>query len=136
MARWKFLIGTVPFNPGAKPKDSWAAFQTERAEIIDFITNHKITGIFAISGDMHIGGALDDGSNSRFPELQVRHANLPSPVCHSAPVYEIGSWSLGIRCGIDNSGYGLITVTPDSVVLQPKGVDGAVRLSFIVGGDH
>ncbi len=68
-ARWKFLISTVPFNPAAKPSDSWAAFPTERVEIVNFIQQHRIEGVIVISGDMHSGGALDDGTNSGFPEI-------------------------------------------------------------------
>ena len=136
-ARWKFLLSTVPFNPGSKPKDSWAAFQTERREIVDFINQNDITGVLVISGDLHSGGGLDDGTNSEFAELSVPHANIPpctTPTycqCHTAS-NSPGTWSEGLICGVDKPGYGLISVAPDAVILQVKGGDGAIRLSLDV----
>jgi alkaline phosphatase D len=127
-ARWKFLMSTVPFNPGTKPSDSWAAFQTERTEMVNFIQQNKIGGLIVVSGDLHSGGALDDGTNSGFPEISVPHANMPPPQCWTTQ--KPGLWSEGIICGIDNPGYGSITVTPDSVTLQVKGIDGDVRQSL------
>jgi alkaline phosphatase D len=121
-------MSTVPFNPTTKPLDSWAAFQTERAEVVNFIQQERIRGVIVISGDLHSGGALDDGTNSGFPELSVPHANMEPPQCWTAQ--KPGIWSAGIRCGIDNPGYGSITVTPDSVTLQVKGIDGDVRQSL------
>jgi len=134
-ARWKFLMSTVPFNPHAKPKDSWAAFQTERSEIINFIREHGINGVIVISGDLHTGGALDNGMNSGFPEISVPHANIPpcsSPTscrCNTGGV-SAGIWSEGILCGIGNPGYSLITVKEESVFLQVKGVDGLAKVSL------
>jgi alkaline phosphatase D len=127
-ARWKFLMSTVPFNPAAKPSDGWMAFQTERAEIVNFIQQNRIGGVIVISGDLHSGGAIDDGTNSGFPELSVPHANMEPPQCWTAQ--KPGIWSEGILCGIDNPGYGSITVTPDSVTLHVKGIDGDVRESL------
>ncbi len=124
-ARWRFLLSTVPFNPTTKPLDGWGAFQTERTELIDFIQGNLIGGVIVISGDIHSGGALDDGTNSGFPEISVPHANMKPPHCWTTQ--QPGIWSEGIICGIDNPGYGSITVTPDSVTLKVKGIDGDVR---------
>jgi alkaline phosphatase D len=134
-AQWKFLMSSVPFNPTSKPLDSWAAFHTEQLEIINFISQNNITGVIIISGDLHTGGAADDGSSSIFPEMSVPHANIPpcttptSCQCHTAG-NSPGLWSEGLICGIDNPGYGFITVTGDAVTLQVKGADGAQRLSL------
>ena len=63
-ATWKFIMSTVPFNPTSKRSDSWAAFQTERHEIVEFIETNGISNVIIISGDIHSGGALDNGINS------------------------------------------------------------------------
>jgi alkaline phosphatase D len=131
-AQWKFIMSTVPFNPSSKIEDSWGAFQTERHEIVDFIQQNGIEGVIIISGDLHTGGALDDGTNSSFPELSVPHANIPSCTtptsckCNTAKTSP-GIWSEGILCGIDNPGYGFITVQSDMVILQVFGSDGTER---------
>ena len=136
-ATWKFILSTVPFNPGSKPNDSWAGFQVERSEIVDFITINEISNVIFISGDLHSGGALDNGLNSEFPELSVPHANIPpcttptSCKCHTAGDNP-GTWSEGLLCGLNNPGYGFITVRHESVTLEAKGDDGSIRLSIDV----
>jgi alkaline phosphatase D len=136
-ARWKFLMSTVSFNPGAKPNDSRAAFRTERAELVSFIHQNEVRGVIAISGDLHTGGALDNGANSGFPELSVPHANIPpcssttSCRCNTGGASP-GIWSEGILCGIDHPRYGLIIVSSDSVVLQIKGDKGDLRFSLTI----
>ena len=132
-AQWKFLMSSVSFNPATKPKDSWGAFQTERTELVNFIQAHQITGVIVISEDLHSGGALDDGANSEFPEFSVPHANMAPSKCWTTETP--GSWSEGILCGIDSPGYGMVSVSDQSVTLQTKGVDGSVRLSLIIAAD-
>jgi alkaline phosphatase D len=38
-----------------KDGDSWAVYVSERDEILDFIRDRRITGVFGISGDSHMG---------------------------------------------------------------------------------
>lgn len=40
---------------GAKRDESWGAYAHERAELLDFIRDNRIDGVFGISGDTHIG---------------------------------------------------------------------------------
>lgn len=77
-ASWKFIISPVTFNPGTKPWDAWGAFPAERSELLDFIGSHGIRNVMVISGDIHSGGALDDGTHAGLPEASVPHANMPS----------------------------------------------------------
>lgn len=132
-ATWKFLISSVAFNPTTKPYDSWGAFATERNEILDFIHDNHITGIVVVSGDLHSGGAIDDGTNSGLPEISVPHINLEEPP--TEPTSGIpGDWSEGLLTGSDNPGYGLIRVqsNPARAVLEVHGADGSLRKSYIV----
>jgi alkaline phosphatase D len=129
-AQWKFLISTVPFNPDTKPQDSWAAFPTERREIVTFIQDNQLTGVIVLSGDLHSGGGLDNGMNADLPELSVPNANMTPSKCWTAATP--GTWSEGIICGMGHPGYGLITVSPELVTLRIKGVDGSTRLSLEV----
>jgi alkaline phosphatase D len=129
-ARWKFIVSTVCFNPTCKPKDSWGAFPTERAEILSFIRQNDIHGVIVLSGDLHSGGGIDDGTNSGLPEMNVPHTNLLSG--DSGPK---GKWSEGIISGNDGaSGYALVTVgtNPDQVILEVKGVQGELRKRLLV----
>ena len=33
--------------------DDWSAYRHERSEILNFISNHRITGVAAVAGDRH-----------------------------------------------------------------------------------
>jgi alkaline phosphatase D len=77
-ATWKFIVSPVTFNPGTKPWDAWGAFAAERAELLDFIASHGIRNVVVFSGDIHSGGAIDDGSHAGLPEASVPHANMPA----------------------------------------------------------
>jgi alkaline phosphatase D len=100
-ATWKFVLSPVPFNPGTKPYDAWAAYPAERQELVDFIRSHDIRNVVFISGDIHTGGALDDGSHSDFPEASVPHANMKATVdtfckkIDNVMTCFPGSWTLG-----------------------------------------
>jgi alkaline phosphatase D len=127
-ARWKFLISGVPFNPTSKPDDGWAAFETERSEIMEFIRTNDIEGVILISGDLHSGGAIDLGDHSGYPEISVPHTNLPVP----SPASGIaGQWSGGFIPGTAvTGGAAVITIMPrlDSVGLRTVDADGNTTL--------
>jgi alkaline phosphatase D len=132
-ARWKFILTSVPFNSTSKriPKDAWSGFGNERAELIDYIHLHQIQGVIFVSGDLHSGGGIDDGSNSAFPEINVPHTNMPD-----GDTGELGTWSEGIISGKEGrSGYALIHVSQnplDQVLLEAKGREGGSRVSYLV----
>jgi alkaline phosphatase D len=129
-ARWKFIVSGVTFNPGTKPYDAWGGYQRERQEILDFIRVNNIEGVIVVSGDLHTGGALDDGANAGLPEVSVPHTNLPVSLPSSGI---IGTWSEGYISGIGGDGYTLITVSADRVLIENRGANGAVRQQMSVG---
>ena len=132
-ATWKFIVSTVAFNPTTKPYDSWGAFGTERQEILEFIRSNQVGGVIFISGDLHTGGAIDDGTHSGRPEISVPHTNLNLPPNQQASGIA-GSWSEGWISGVNNPGYVLVRIRsdPNQVILEAKGADGAVRKSLTV----
>lgn len=123
-ATWKFLVSSVTFNPTARPTstDQWKSFATERDELANFITANMIENVIALTGDLHTGGAIDDGTNSGLgvPELCVPHTNLAR-----GNTSNLGTWSEGVTSGA--KGYGLVTITPSSVTLEAYGANGALR---------
>jgi alkaline phosphatase D len=126
-ATWKFLVSTVTANTSARPAstDLWRSFSTERDEIRDFIANNGISNVIVISGDIHTGGAVDDGSNSglNLPEISVPHTNL-----NKGNTKNLGTWSEGVTSG--SKGYALISVSTTSVTLEAKSETGSVRHSL------
>ncbi len=132
-ATWKFLVSGVPFNDSAKPSDSWGAYARERNELLDFINVEGIENVLVISGDLHTGGALDDGTNSEIPEISVPHTNLQT---NSAASGEPGDWSSGFTPGTAGGGYALITVREQEVVLETHGEDGSLRNSLTLTSDQ
>jgi alkaline phosphatase D len=126
-ATWKFLISSVTGNPTARlnANDAWRDFSTEREEIQDYIEDNSITGVIMLTGDLHTGGAIDDGTYNGFslPEMCVPHTNLVD-----GNIKNVGTWSEGVTTGA--RGYGLVTVSSGSVVLEVYGANGTLRHSF------
>jgi alkaline phosphatase D len=103
-ATWKIVLTPVPFNPTTKTWDAWGQFPSERASLVDFIQRKGIRNVVFLSGDVHSGGAIDDGTHSSYPEVAVPHANMPNDwintFCRSssrtATAYsEPGLWTIG-----------------------------------------
>ena len=117
-ATWKFIISTVSWNTTVLQGDAWVTYQTVRAEIMDYISINAIENVIVISGDLHTGGAIDDGTYAGLPEISVPHFNNLVPmylsVC-STPL-GCGDWSEGWINGDGNPGMGQVTVRGNSRV--------------------
>ncbi len=129
-ATWKLIASTVPWNPTVPKQDTWHGFQTEQRELVDFIRTEGITGVIFFSGDIHLGGAMDNGSNAHFPELNAPHTNNLSDNTTCGGNAECGAWSEGWDAG--GGGYGLVNVSRDSARLQVKDEAGSARFSLTV----
>lgn len=100
-ATWKIVLSPVPLNATMKTWDAWSLFSTERTSFLQAVSD--VPNVVVISGDVHTGGAIDDGSHSGLPEVSTPHANMPSTwvntycrvengtVLESRP----GSWTIG-----------------------------------------
>ena len=129
-AKWKFVVSSSVWNPHSKQVDSWARYKREQKEIVDFINTNSITGVIFMSGDIHSNGAIDNGTNSYFPEISVPNTNTESSRCTGGGV--CGTWSEGVTSGLPEGGYAEFHVTPDSVTLEAKGTSGVVRHSLTI----
>ncbi len=54
-APFKVLVSGGGFSKAERGGESWAVYQHERNELFDFIRDHRIEGVFGISGDSHMG---------------------------------------------------------------------------------
>jgi phosphodiesterase/alkaline phosphatase D-like protein len=53
-AKFKFVVSSVPFSDfGTTSNDSWIGYQTEKAEILNFINTNNVKGVMLITGDQH-----------------------------------------------------------------------------------
>jgi len=127
---WKFIVSSVTMNPTARPAstDHWGSYETELDELADFIADNDIEGVVVLSGDLHTGGAVDDGTNSGLatPELCVPHTNLLA-----GNTANLGTWSEGVTAGA--RGYGLVEVTSSGVTIAAVGANGVTRHSLLIG---
>lgn len=132
-AQWKFILSPVPFNRNLPKRDSWSAFLGERTQLVDFIHGENIRNVIFISGDIH-AGAMDDGTNSDFPEMVVPSPNFET--CMT--VATTGTWSHGFYGAKQDkahcSGYGVIQVEtdPPRVILTVKNEKGETQLEHTV----
>jgi alkaline phosphatase D len=129
-ATWKFIVSSSVWNPHSKQDDSWALFKHEQDEIVDFIRTNSITGVIFMSGDIHSGGAIDNGTNSYFPEISVPNTSTQSTTCTGDE--GCGTWSEGYTVGAEYDGYAAFHVTPDWVTIDAMGTHGEIRHSLTV----
>jgi alkaline phosphatase D len=103
-ATWKVVLTPVPFNPYMKTWDAWGHFPDERARFLAFLQQKGIHNLVFLSGDVHSGVAVDDGTHYNLPEIAVPHANMPddwiNTYCmttkgHVAAQSEPGLWTIG-----------------------------------------
>jgi alkaline phosphatase D len=137
-ATWKFILTPVVFNPTNPVLDSWSGCRHERRKIVNFVQRSNIKGVILISGDRH-AGAVDDGTNSGFPEMLVPAANMNSCNSTGSANLPLGIWSEGTYGGEIPPpslcrGYGVVTVltNPDRVILEVKDEYGTTQVSHTV----
>lgn len=133
---WKIIISTVSANKHARPNniDHWGSFGTEVAELKEFFEDNPAlsNSTVFVTGDLHSGGGLDGGCNSRFnlPELGVAHTNLVS-----GNTAAVGFWTEGIRDG-SHKGYGSILISSTSITLENRAVNGNVVNTLSLPGTY
>jgi alkaline phosphatase D len=54
-APFKVLVSGGGFSKAERGGDTWAVYTHEREELFDFIRDHRVSGVFGISGDSHMG---------------------------------------------------------------------------------
>jgi len=131
-ATWKVIATPSVFNPTSGKDDSWASFQYERQHLLDFISSNHITGVILVAGDMHFG-AIDDGSHSGLPEMEVPSPNVPYCLTWD----NTGTWSEGVYYeghDIPCLGYGVLTfqTDPDQALLEVKDDQGQTVISHLI----
>jgi alkaline phosphatase D len=99
-ALWKIVLSPVPLNPTMKTWDAWSHFGAERTALLAAIAD--VPNVVFVTGDVHTGGAIDEGEHSGRPEVATPHANMPADwvntycrVQSGVLVSRPGSWSIG-----------------------------------------
>jgi alkaline phosphatase D len=133
-AQWKIIASSVPWNPTVQKDDAWWDFMAEQEELMQFIVTNGIGGIIVVSGDIHTGGAIDDGTYAGLPEISVPPSTMNSlpRTCYlrrPARFSGCGNWSHGGPIPV-GTGYGLITLTDNAAVIEAKDKGGATLLDL------
>jgi alkaline phosphatase D len=127
-ATWKFIITSVTMNQTVTATDGWSFFHTEWLELMNFIQNNHITGVVAVSADLHSLGCIDNGTNTGIPEMTVPYTNLTD----GRTLGVLGNWTEGKNAGPNSGGYGFVQISPDGqqVTLSARGLNGETRVSY------
>lgn len=132
-ATWRIVVSPSVFNPSSKNLDSWNNFRSERELIVQTLMEQDITGVLVISGDLHSGGGIDDGTQALLPELSVPTTNIERREDCTGGI--CGDWSEGMMDG-NHPGFALVDIQHDPVsgedtaTLQTYGATGDLRLSW------
>jgi len=100
-ATWKIVMSPVPMNATTKTYDAWGFYPNERASLLAAIAD--VPNVVIVSGDIHSGGAIDEGEHSGRPEASTPHADMPdtwvNTYCrnedHTTLLSRPGSWTIG-----------------------------------------
>jgi alkaline phosphatase D len=81
-APFKVLVSGGGFSMAERNGDSWAVYKHERDELLNFIRDQRIEGVFGISGDSHMGELncipwSDEGGYDLYDLCSSPLANLP-----------------------------------------------------------
>jgi alkaline phosphatase D len=122
-------FSSVVVNSSTKFPDGWAGYKTEWKALKSFIDTNQISGVVIISGDLHLG-AIDNGTQSGFPEMCVSQPNGLGG-CPTAPY---GKWSEGYYQDPTCRGFGLVDVAtdPDRLTLEVADEFGNIKISYTV----
>jgi len=100
IATWKIVLSPVPLNPTMKTWDGWGLYLNERAALLAEIAD--VPNVVVVSGDVHSGGAIDDGSHSGLPEVSSPHANMQPTLVNTfcrvqsgTLLSRPGAWTIG-----------------------------------------
>ena len=148
-----FWVNSFPWtgtgSPGAfPPRENWAAYPTERAEIATFLKSNSVQNLFILSGDMH-ACAFDDGrtydfsadGTNPFPGGTFAHG---LPVFQAAPFYQSSSskgtpYMIGpmIVAGVRDQ-FGMVNVMDygSNVLINFTGYDGLTGLVLNQAGTY
>ncbi|MCB9511162.1 MAG: alkaline phosphatase D family protein [Deferribacteres bacterium] len=148
-ATWKFIGSGTAFNPtffrtvieyalylesagfqlpislssiAKAAADGWAGFPASVARLVKAVSESGVENIIWLSGDTHTG-AIDDGSNSIFPEVMAGGLDRSnSRILALADLFGVSAWNQGgqnSETNNFNSHYGRITVFgEDSVRME------------------
>jgi alkaline phosphatase D len=62
-APFKVVASSVPMHDFTSSVDAWAAFATERAELLEFVRSNAISGVVVLSGDQHWSSLVLHGAS-------------------------------------------------------------------------
>jgi alkaline phosphatase D len=134
-AQWKVIISTVSFNKTTRKKEheTWSSYDDERTWLVNALDEIDPEHVVFVSGDIHSGGALDDGTYADFPEISVPSTNTAILTC--TPCRTLAQCERGERaCGLwsqmfdpTGAGYGLIKAARDRLEMVVKGRDGELK---------
>jgi alkaline phosphatase D len=100
-ATWKIVMSPTPLNATTKPWDGWRYYPVERDAFLAQIAD--VPNVVVVSGDIHSGGAVDEGEHSGRPEISTPHADMPDVWVNTFCRNEFrttlmsrpGSWTIG-----------------------------------------
>jgi alkaline phosphatase D len=115
-APFKLLVSPVAWADDAKiektpsgvtvyAKDTWSGFREERAEIFDFLAEHKIGGVILVSSDRHRHDVRINHRPRGYPLLEIETAWLTNETGTEGsgkPIFEY----------LDGPGFGFFTFEP------------------------
>lgn len=124
---WIVLLSTVPVNPRQAKSDSWSGYAQDRQWLFNQVASTGASRKLAVvSADCHFGSIVLPPL-SPLPELNAPMLGEPGTSIGNTCGNQDSQWTLNQPTA--NPGFGLVTMTPDRLTLEVRGIDGAVATS-------
>jgi phosphodiesterase/alkaline phosphatase D-like protein len=123
-ATFKLILSSVPLDYGIG-NDHWAAFSTEREEILGFIAAQQLPGVLFVSGDQHYFAAYTHSHGLR--EFQI------GPLGRGLGT--VGPDGPGVLYRNVQYNFGLIDIDGDRLTMSGVGADGTVFYKETMSAD-
>lgn len=130
---FKVLASPVPFTSGVKPgsRDPWDGFPKEREEIISFIENEKIEGLFLIAADRHRTDLRITPRPNGYDLYELESSRLTNHHTHGVVKTEGMVWGYNEKCSFAFMKFDTTADDPQ-VEFQCVDIDGKVQESSIL----
>ena len=127
-ATFKFVVSSVPFLPAGR-SDSWAGFQTERRELVEFVRREAIRNVVVLSADYHFAFDFEGEGLQQFVAGPIAAWVHCRGLNHHVRRQALERLGRPFICDANN--FGLVAVRPEGaspqIEVQFVDAEGAVR---------
>jgi alkaline phosphatase D len=132
-ADFKVIASGMQILSDYHPFETWNLFPHERARLLDFIRDEKVSGVFFISGDRHIGEALRVPQQGSYALVEFTSSPLAAGLGETQPDAKVPQRIPGTLAAVENFAVLDFHFAPPGAVGEDRGAALSFRLYNVYG---